>query len=283
MEPMATSTTSFAPARDAAQILVRRWLPTVTPWAHVLLVHGIHEHSGRYEQVGAWLASAGLDVTAYDQRGAGASDGRRAWIRQWSDIHDDVEDRLAAVRAIASGGPVVLYGHSLGGLIALGYCVADPPRPLPDALVLSAPAIDSTAPRWQHALAAVLDRVRPTFTLMDTFDGSLLSSDAGVGEAYRTDPLAFHGTTARLGAELFREQRRVRAAASRLSIPTFVYHGDADPIVPVAATEPLARIPGVTRRTWPGLRHETHNEPEGEQVVAEAVAWLRSVLESGDN
>jgi alpha-beta hydrolase superfamily lysophospholipase len=53
-----------------------------------------------------------------------------------------------------------------------------------------------------------------------------------------------------------------------------VYHGEADPIVPVHASEPLARAPGVTRRTYPGWHHETHNEP-GTTVIDDTIAWLR--------
>ena len=275
---MSASTTSTVTARDGTSILVRRWRAGAEPWAHVLLVHGIHEHSGRYEHVGAWLATAGLEVTSYDQRGYGGSGGRRAWVERWNDNHDDLEEQLAAVRAESGGLAIVLFGHSLGGLLALGYVVADPPRPLPDAMVLSAPALASTIPAWKQTLAALLNRVTPTYLLRDTFDGTVLSRDPGVGERYRTDPLAFHVTTARFGAEALREQRRVRATASQLAIPTLVYHGEEDRLVPPSASEPLARIPGVERRTWPGLRHESHNEPEGPEVIAAVVAWLRRQL-----
>ncbi len=274
-----SSTIETAQARDGTSIVVRHWPAAGEPWAHVLLVHGIHEHSGRYEHVGDWLAAAGLDVTSYDQRGFGRSGGRRAYVDRWSQNDDDLEERLAAVREAAGDGPVVLYGHSLGGLLSLGYVVADPPRPLPDALILSAPAIESTTPAWQRGLATALNVVAPRYAFKSALDGSLLSRDPAVGEAYATDPYAFHVTTGRLGTEAFKEQARVRDALSGLSLPTFVFHGEADPIVPVASSEPLDALPNVTRRTWPDLRHETHNEPEGEQVIADAVAWLHSVLE----
>jgi alpha-beta hydrolase superfamily lysophospholipase len=275
MAAMSASTTSTMSARDRTSILVRRWRADGEPWAHVLLVHGIHEHSGRYEHVGGWLAATGIEVTSYDQRGYGGSGGRRAWVDRWTDNHDDLEEMLGAVRARSAGLPVVLFGHSLGGLLALGYVVAETPRPLPDAMVLSAPALASTIPAWKQMLAGVLDRVTPTYVLRDAFDGTALSRDPEVGERYRTDPLAFHVTTAHFGAEALREQRRVRAAAPRLAIPTLVYHGEDDRLVPPSASEPLARIRGVERRTWPGLRHESHNEPEGPEVIAAVVAWLR--------
>ena len=280
---VAMSTTATIAARDGTPLLVRQWAPTGTKWATVVLVHGIAEHSGRYEDVGRWLAEAGLDVRSFDLRGFGASGGRRAWVERWSELHDDLEDQLTAARADSGGHPLVLYGHSLGGLIALGYCVAAPPRPLPDALVLSAPALDSSTPGWMRAAAGVLSRVAPRIALKNAFDGSVLSRDPTVAERYQADSLNHHSTTARLGAEALAEQGRVRAALHRLAIPTLVYHGEDDRLVPTASSEPLAAVPAVTRRTWPGLRHESHNEPEGAAVVADAVAWLHSVLDSADN
>ena len=283
MRDMSTSTTANVTAADGTPVLLRRWAADHGPWAHVLLVHGIAEHSGRYEHVGEWLAAAGLDVTGYDLRGFGGSGGRRAYVDRWKQHHDDLAERLAAVRAEAAGRPVAMFGHSLGGLIALGYVLSEPPRPLPDALVLSAPALDATVPGWKRAIAAVLGRAAPRVSLKNDLDGDLLSRDATVGERYSSDPLAHHATTTRFGAEALAEQRRVRGALRRLSIPTFVYHGTADRLVPTAASEPLAALPGVTRRTHPDLRHESHNEPEGPSVIQDVVAWLRSVLQSPHN
>jgi acylglycerol lipase len=277
------STTSNVPAGDGTPILVRRWAGAREPWADVLIVHGLAEHSGRYEHVGGWLADAGLEVTGYDLRGFGGSGGRRAWVGSWREYHDDLEERLGDVRLRAAGRPVVLFGHSLGGLVAYGYAVADPPRPLPDALVVSAPAMDSNLPGWQQSLARVLTHVAPTIQVKNAFDGTILSRDPAIAERYLADPLNHHSTTTRLGAEALAEQDRATAALDRLSIPTLVYHGGDDRLVPTASSEMFAAAPGVTRRTYPGLRHETHNEPEGEAVIADAVAWLRSVLESGDN
>jgi alpha-beta hydrolase superfamily lysophospholipase len=65
-----------------------------------------------------------------------------------------------------------------------------------------------------------------------------------------------------------------------LAIPTIVHHGEADRLVPTGASAPLGVLPGVTRRTYPGLRHESHNEPEGAAVIADVIADLRSVVQS---
>jgi len=273
-----TSTTTMATARDGTGILVRQWPSVGAPWGSILLVHGIAEHSGRYEDVGAWLADAGLDVTAYDQRGFGGSGGRRAWIERWSLNHEDLEERLAVVRGAAGDRPVFIYGHSLGGLLALGYAVSTTPRPQPDCYVLSAPATSSDIPTWKQAMALVLGRVAPGISIPNAFDGGLLSRDPEVGRRYLADPLCQHTTTTRFGAEAIREQARVRSTIARLTVPALVIHGSDDRLVPPSASVPLADLPGVTRRTYPGLRHETHNEPEGRAVIDDVVAWLRALV-----
>jgi alpha-beta hydrolase superfamily lysophospholipase len=272
------STTDSAATRDGLRILTRHW-PAVTPRAGVLLVHGLGEHSGRWEHVGDQLAAAGLETFGWDHRGFGASAGERAWIDRWSRFHDDVEDRLAAIRAALPGLPVILYGHSMGGLIALGYCVSD--RPLPDLLVLSAPGIDDNAPRWKHALAPLLARVLPRLRIANGIPPEMLSRDPARQEATRADPLNLDASTTELGVRFFEEQARVRAAAARLSIPTLVIHGLDDPIVPPRSSEPLATLPGVTRRAYAGVRHELHNEPEGPQILADVIAWINERLGSG--
>ena len=270
----------MARSRDGLSLHTYSWPVPGTPRAHLLLVHGIAEHAGRYPHVGAQLAAAGIAVHAYDLRGFGGSGGHRAYLDRWSQYHDDLEDRLAEVRSVAGGLPVILYGHSMGGLVALGYVLAEPPRPLPDLLVLSAPAVDASVPAWKRGLAPILARIAPRFALANAFTPGALSSDPAVDTAYRADPLAVHRTTARLGNELLREQIRVQAALARggpLPIPTYVVHGAADRVVPEWASRTLARE-NVTRRVYDGLRHETHNEPSGPAVIGDTIAWIDAEL-----
>ena len=264
-------------ARDGLELRVYQWPAMGAPRAHLLLVHGIAEHAGRYRHVGAQLANAGITTHAYDQRGFGGSGGHRAYVDRWSQYHDDVEDRLAEVRSAAGGLPVVLYGHSMGGLIALGYTLADPPRPLPDLLVLSAPAIDSAVPGWKRRLADILGNTVPRFAIANTFPRGGLSSDPAVEAAYLADPIAVHRTTTRLGVSLFREQDRVRAVladGAPLPVTTYVLHGADDPIVPESASRTLDGRANVTRRVYQGLHHESHNEPSGATVINDTIAWI---------
>jgi acylglycerol lipase len=108
--------------------------------------------------------------------------------------------------------------------------------------------------------------------------GEQLSRDPEVGKAYFADPLVLRTTTAKLGAELFAAVDRTLANLSRLSVPTLVIHGASDTLVPPVLSLPLHELPGVNRRLYPGLCHETCNEPEGRQVVGDVAAWLKANL-----
>jgi acylglycerol lipase len=278
------SIVSHATAADGTDLLVRHWPADEAeaggawagaPWGSVLLVHGLGEHSGRYEHVGDQLSGAGLETWAYDHRGMGGSGGRRGDVERWSQFHDDLAERLAAVRAAAHGRPVVLYGHSLGGLICSGYLLTD--RPKPDLAVLTAPALGSAVPVWKRSLAALIARVRPTFDIPNDIKGETLSRDPSVGAKTVDDPSCVKSSTARMAVAAFKEQERVLAAVSGgFGIPALVLHGEADRLVPTESSAILATVPGVERRTYPDLRHELQNEPEGPAIIEEVIAWIRS-------
>jgi len=269
------STTSLATAADGTRILVRHWAPRGEAWASMLIVHGVGEHSGRYDRTGGLFAAAGVDVTAADLRGHGGSGGRRGDVERWTDFLDDVGSVLARVRTDAAGRSVVLLGHSLGGLLCAESALSN--RPAPDVLVLSAPALADGLPRWQHAVGPVVARVMPRLAFNNAWGPEALSRDPEVGRLAELDPGCPQSATVRLGAFAFEAQARVRANIDRLRLPTLVVHGGDDRLVPPRATEPFQGLPGVTRRVYSGLRHEVLNEPEGPEVVSDILDWLRSV------
>ncbi len=264
---------------DATTLRTLHWAPVGEPWAVALIVHGLGEHAGRYETVAAALTEAGIDVHGYDHRGFGGSSGFRAYVDHWTQLHDDLANRVEATRAERPGLPLVVYAHSLGGLVATGYVVPGEGRPLPDLLVLSAPAIEAVQPAWKKRLASILAGIVPRMQLGNGLGKDGLSRDPSVQAKVDADPLCIGTSTVRFGAEAFAEQDRLRGLLPGLAampVPTYVLHGSDDPIVPVRSSEVLGAKGGVTRRVWPGLRHECHHEPEHHEVLAAVVAWIRS-------
>jgi alpha-beta hydrolase superfamily lysophospholipase len=269
------STTRLASTRDGVTQLRRHWSARPAR-AALLIVHGIGEHSGRYERLGAHLAGLGFDVLGFDTRGFGSSGGTRAHVDRFERYLDDVEDLLAERRRLSV--PVVLFGHSMGGLIAARYLVDG--RPRPDLAVLSAPALAADVPAWQRVLAPVLGRLVPRLVLPTGIDPARLSRDRDVVDAYVGDPLVVGGATAGLGRALFDAMAVTVRNLEQLTVPTFVLHGSDDALVPPTASEHLERLPNVRRRVYQGLLHECLNEPEHPAVTADITAWLDEQLDA---
>jgi len=272
------STTTHVTAKAGTEQLRRRWAVD-KPRAALLLVHGIAEHSGRYDHVGSYFADHGIDAISFDLRGHGESAGRRGHVDSFDDHLDDVEEMLDERRTL--GVPTVLMGHSLGGLICATYMVRG--RPAPDLLVLSSPALAADVPGWQRVAATVLGRVAPTTAIKSDLDGALLSRDESVGARYRDDPLRVQVTTARSGSQMFAAMRSTTEHLDRITIPTYVLHGSEDRLVPPSASEPFTALPNATRVLHPGLRHECFNEPERAEVLAGVLAWLDGQLATGSS
>ena len=274
----APSSIETVAARDGTPLLTRAWPTSGEPWGTILVVHGLGEHSGRHDATGGRFAAAGLAAASYDHRGFGASGGRRAFAVSWDDLLDDVEDRLDAGRV--DGLPAAIYGHSLGGLVVADYLLSD--RPRPDVAVLSAPALGG-GNALLRAVAAVLDRVRPTLPIANPWDAARIARDPAPPVVTDRDPLAVGHTTARLGHFLFRAMDRVNArleAGAGFALPTLVVHGGDDTLVPTASTAFLERFPTTERRVYPAVRHEPHHDPfDGERIVDEMIGWLREKMD----
>ena len=262
-------------AVDGTILFTREWL-SGDPKANILLVHGLGEHCGRWDHVGRFFADRRYSVYSFDLRGHGRSGGARVDVEQFDDFVSDVSV-VARYDVMPAGLPWVLYGHSMGGLIAARYLIADEPPPA--AAVLSAPALSADVPLALRWTAKGLGSVWPSLRFPNSIKGEQLSRDPAVGEAYFADPLVETKATARFGKELFAAQDDTVGRLDAIDVPTLVIHGGRDELVPPSASEPLESVGGVEREIYPDLCHEVHNEPERDQVLADVYAWLESVLD----
>lgn len=258
--------------KDGLTLMMRRWSVS-DPTATILIVHGVSEHLGRWEHVAEFFAERRYEVAAYDHRGHGSSTGSRIHVDRFDDY---VEDLGLMVERVRSELPLVVYGHSMGGLITTMYAESELPQP--DLYVLSAPALDASAPQALKTAARLVSKVLPGVRLAAPTKGEDLSRNPAVGEAYFADPLVDLKGTARFGAEFLAAMDVARAAVGKIHVPTLVIHGGDDSLVPPAASAPLAAVDAVERRVFPGLRHEMHNEPESADVLQFVVGWLESQL-----
>jgi alpha-beta hydrolase superfamily lysophospholipase len=261
---------------DGSRLFRRSWLPR-DPERVVLLVHGLAEHSGRYDHVGAWLAARGCAVHAYDHRGHGQSEGQRGHLPAFSALLDDLEALLEIVRREHPGLPVVLVGHSMGGLVTAALLCERKPD-LRAAITSGAPLeVPATFSRTRIRVVRTLRRIAPRMRIHGGVDPETLSRDPRVVRAYADDPFVFRRITASMAAELLDAVVRTAGSALRVRVPMLLLHGEADSLCPPSGSRAFhgqLRGPGHRLRVYPQLRHEIFNEPEQEQVLEDLLAWV---------
>ncbi len=256
---------------------------TVREWPHrrspsrprfvALLAHGYGEHTGRYGEVAGVLGGLGAAVFGPDHMGHGRSEGERVLIEDFEDVVTDLHSAAGLARAAHPGLPVVLIGHSMGGLISARY-VQRYGATLA-ALVLSGPVIGT----WDLPGRLLAPDEIPDVPISP----AALSRDPAVGEAYAADPLVWHGPMKRPTVEAFaRTLETVREGGGAGSLPLLWLHGGDDRLVPLSGSRPGVEALGgpasTTVRIWPGARHEVFNETNRTEVFADLEAFLNDIL-----
>ena len=273
---MSTLTTS-----DGLKLQLREW-PCDDARGTVLIVHGLGEHIGRYEHVAAQLRRGGWHVVGYDQRGHGASEGPRGRLHHPDDLLRDLALVIDAVR-VRQRGPLLLLGHSMGGLVAARMVAAGldakPPKwhRAVDALVLSSPALDAGLGGGQKLLLKVLGAVAPNAAIGNGLKPAWISRDPAVVAAYVDDPLVHDRVAPKLVRFIVDAGAFVRAHAARWRVPTLlIYAGSDRCVAPAGSAAFAAAAPAdvVSAQAFPALYHEIFNEPEQASVFAVLGAWL---------
>jgi alpha-beta hydrolase superfamily lysophospholipase len=265
---------------DGLGIFAQGWVPEAQPKGVVGLIHGIGEHSGRYMSLARYLTSAGYVLLAFDQRGHGRSMGRRGHTPSYDALMQDIDDFINKTCHRYRELPCFIYGHSLGGNLALNYVLRREPNLA--GVVVTGPWIKlafEPSP-FKVLLGKIFNRIWPTFSQKTDLDVKALSKDGNVISAYQQDQLVHDLITARFYIEVSQAGAWLLSNGFRFHLPLLIMQGSDDQIVNPKATKEFAR--GVTKnctfKLWEGLMHEIHNEPEKEQVFRFLVSWLDSHL-----
>lgn len=259
------------------RLYCQSWQPEGPPRAVLAIVHGINEHSGRYLTLVNHLVPLDYAVYGFDHRGHGRSPGRRGHITRWEEYRDDVGAFLRLVGDREKRIPLFLFGHSLGALIVMEY-VLRRPEGVRGAIVASAPfePVGVGSP-FLVAVARLLSRTWPGFTLPVRIDPSVLSRDPQVVRAFLTDPLVHRMVTARWGTECLAAIGWVKAHAADVRLPLLLLHGGADRVNAAAGSRAFfAQVshPDKTLRVYDDAYHELHNDLDCDTMVRDIAHWM---------
>jgi alpha-beta hydrolase superfamily lysophospholipase len=253
------------------------WLPSNEPKTVLLLVHGLHEHSGRYMNLVNHFVAKGYAVYGFDQRGHGKSQGLRGYVEQFSYFINDLNTFLSIVRSEHQDAKIFIVGHSIGGTIATAYAVYHQAQF--DGLILSGATLKAgtSISRGLIIIARLLSLLLPKMGLY-VIDASAISRDKAIVDAYVDDPLVYRGKIrARLGTELIKVMQILPRQMPKISLPILIMHGTADRLSDPNGSQML--YDGVSSRDktlklYDGFYHEIFNEPGHEQVFVDMEAWL---------
>lgn len=252
----------------------------MTPRGTILFVHGMGEHSGRYARLTGELRADGWETVTYDQYGHGRAPGRRGALPHTTKLLEDLAAQIDGVKT----RPLVVFGHSMGGLVASRFVaeeLAEQPAPWSravDRLVLSSPALKRKL-QWVERIKLAAGRLTPDLQVPNGLDADKISHDPEVVRAYKEDPLNHDRVTPRLVRFILDGGKLVRERAPRWRVPTLLLWAGADALVdPRGSEEFAAAAPRdvVRSQVFPDLYHELFNEaePGRTEVVSALRAWL---------
>ncbi len=268
---------------DDLMLYEQHWLPESAPKVLLAVIHGLGEHSGRYEDFAAWFVPQDYAVYAFDHRGHGQSPGQRGHVDEWAEYREDMRTFLEGIKGEATDAPLFIIGHSLGALITLDYALHYPMGLT--GVVASGPPLgrgEDVSPVLMF-IGKLLSHIAPKTQMQSGLNAESLSRDEDVVRAYQDDPLVHGLVTPRFAAQMDTTMKRTMKAAPewKSDLPLLIVHGGGDPICPPEASARFLERVGAedkTRHAYPGYLHEVFNEVGREKVLQDVQEWLEAHL-----
>ena len=268
-------------AFDGTDLFAQVWEPSVVaPRAVICLVHGLGEHSGRYAHVAEAFEKEGYIRFGFDHRGHGRSGGARGHVSSIDDFLKDIDLLLEQAQTRYPDLPVVLYGHSLGGILVLHYGLKR--KPAVKGVIATSPGLHTSLEEQpvKIFMAKLLGSLMPNTALPSGLDAAGISREAAVVQKYKQDPLVHDKITLGFGKVMLAVTTWTLEHAGEFSLPLLLLHGKSDAIAyPSSSTEFAAALgQNCTMVLWEGGYHELHNDLEKTEVFKTMTMWVNARL-----
>jgi alpha-beta hydrolase superfamily lysophospholipase len=252
------------------------WSPDQTPKAVINFVHGIGEHSDRYQDWMPFFVNEGYAVAAIEYRGHGRSFGKRGLINSYEDLMKDIDVLFAESDKLYPGLPVFLYGHSLGGNLVINYTLRRNPKI--NALVATSPwlLLSTAPPAWQISAVKWIRSIWPSLIIKTNIKTDQITQNKAITEAYSSDPMVHNRISVELFVSAYENGQWAIDHAKEMPVPFYLTHGAGDPITSPKGSDAFYRNnpDKVKFKIWDGMLHELHNEPIRTEHAKGIIEWL---------
>ncbi len=262
------------------KIFAQSWMPDGQPKTIICLVHGMGEHSGRYKHWAKLFVDAGYGLISTDFFGHGKTEGKTGHVKSYQLLLDQVNLLLQKAEELFPDAPRILYGHSMGGNVAINYAISkDPPV---SGIIASAPWLRLVIPvsGAEKIASKMANAILPGLLINAKGLGAeKLSDDPEHWAEVRSDPLVHRKISAKYAYEMMNKGEFALRHVYKINKPFLLMHGNADEITSHKASENF--VANTSERTelkiWDGFRHELHNHLDYKEVFKYVVNWIENL------
>ncbi|MFC1650756.1 alpha/beta hydrolase [Candidatus Latescibacterota bacterium] len=253
------------------------WVPEQTPRAAIVIIHGGNgDHSSRYKNVVNHFVPCNYAIYTFDQRGSGQSLGHRGHIKHWKEFREDLAMFLNFVYHEQPNLPIYIFGHSLGGVTVLDYCIRNPKNIR--GIICSAPAIgEINISPFLWTVARFLNQVWPSIPISTGLDMSKTSRDSAEVQATLNDPYMHGKGTPRLAMQLNETVDWIHSHANEFSLPLLILHGTKDEFASIEGSRKFINnvaYHDAELKEYDGGYHELFRDTIKQQVFNDIEEWL---------
>lgn len=267
----------------APSFYVKHWA-VKHPSAVINLVHGAAEYVSRYNHLAEKLMKANFAVVGTDFPGHGQSGGERGHINHFSDYIQTINHTFDIISENYPGVPVILLGHSMGGLAAIRYLQLT--KSLPDTLIatiLSSPCLGLSMKisKFMSAIAGSLDAIVPKLRQSNGIKAIDLTRSPAAVKRHESDDQIVKTVTIHWFQELRKGIADANLATHTFPIPVLICQAGSDKIVSAESTKRFYQqmtAPEQKLIQYPECYHELFNEPERDHVIQDILTWLAPIL-----
>ena len=241
----------------------------------IILVHGHGEHLGRYAEWAEKFKPFNYTICSIDLPGHGLSSGKKGHISKYDDYYDILDRFMIQIKEDFPNRPILLYGHSMGGNIAVNYCLER--LPSIKALLLSSPWFElAIKPNvFRFWLAKIIYKIFPSLGDRTRLNPNFISRIPEEVQKYKNDPLIHDCITPGLFIPMFFKGIKAKKSGKKITIPTLVFHGSGDQLISSKASFEFSESnEKINFQNYENGYHELHHDLCRDELHNNILDWL---------